>query len=227
MRKFPYFCEKETDTMKILKVPFVENPEETDLDSLVETRGARFLIDTVNWPDKFPYAPIAGGSILRTPDSFIVDFRVSGLDLRVQNLEDNGSQWEDSCVEMFVQSPSGTDYFNFEINPLGKILSAAGPDRHQRVKRSLEELSEIIRIHSVTSNKPINYEGGIHSWRVTLCIPLELLGIDPENVPCEIRANFYKCGDLTAHPHFVTWSPVETPNPDFHRPEFFGKLILK
>jgi hypothetical protein len=38
------------------------------------------------------------------------------------------------------------------------------------------------------------------------------------------RANFYKCGDKTSHPHWLTWSVVDKPEPDFHRPEFFGIL---
>ncbi|MBT5542155.1 MAG: hypothetical protein HOK34_04920, partial [Gammaproteobacteria bacterium] len=31
----------------------------------------------------------------------------------------------------------------------------------------------------------------------------------------------------TQKPHYLTWNPVETSNPDFHRPEFFGKLIFE
>jgi hypothetical protein len=25
-------------------------------------------------------------------------------------------------------------------------------------------------------------------------------------------------------PHFVTWNPVGTTQPDYHRPEYFGKI---
>jgi hypothetical protein len=38
------------------------------------------------------------------------------------------------------------------------------------------------------------------------------------------RANFYKCGDKLAVPHYVTWNPVGTVAPDYHRPEYFGLL---
>ena len=57
-------------------------------------------------------------------------------------------------------------------------------------------------------------------------IPFRLIGIDAGHLPARIRANFYKCGDKTAHPHFLSWSPVSTEKPDFHRPEFFGELYL-
>jgi len=38
------------------------------------------------------------------------------------------------------------------------------------------------------------------------------------------RANFYKCGDKLTVPHYVTWNPVGTENPDYHQPEHFGLL---
>ena len=38
------------------------------------------------------------------------------------------------------------------------------------------------------------------------------------------RANFYKCADKTSHPHWLTWSVVDKPRPDFHVPQFFGIL---
>ena len=42
-----------------------------------------------------------------------------------------------------------------------------------------------------------------------------------------LRGNFYKCGDLTATPHWGSWNPVGTGAPDFHRPEYFGKMPLE
>ena len=211
--------------MKTLQVPFIADFEEVDIDTALELEGARFQVDQVNWPAAFPYAPFCAGRIARTEDGLVVDFRVSGLDLRAKNTKDNGSQWEDSCVEFFVQNPDGSEYYNFEINPIGKILAAAGPDRSSRVKRPAGQMAEILRIARFEG--PQDYEGGIWNWRVTVVIPFDLIGVDPENLPEALRANFYKCGDKTAHPHFLSWSPVGTPAPDFHRPEFFGKLILR
>ena len=40
-----------------------------------------------------------------------------------------------------------------------------------------------------------------------------------------MRGNFYCC-DETLHPHFGSWNPIKAPEPDFHRPECFGRLIL-
>ena len=35
-----------------------------------------------------------------------------------------------------------------------------------------------------------------------------------------MRMNLYKCGDGLAEPHYLTWQPISTPAPDYHRPEF-------
>ena len=184
--------------MRQIQVPFIADFEEVDLDTALELEGARFQVDQVNWPAAFPYAPLCAGRIARTEDALVVDFRVSGLDLRA---------------------------LNFEINPIGKILAAKGPGRADRVKRPAEEMEEILRIARFEG--PQEYAGGIWDWRVTVLIPFELVGADPENLPEKLRANFYKCGDKTAHPHFLSWNPVGTPAPDFHRPDFFGELILR
>jgi len=211
--------------MKRINVPLADF-ENQDMDTALELGGARFDVECVNWPETFPYAPLCSGRIARTRDALVVDFRVSGLDLRVQNTEDNGRQWEDSCVEVFIQDPEKADYYNFEINALGKVLACSGPDRHNRVPRPAEEMEEILRFgHDVIPDSAGDFEG-LQSWRVGVVIPFDLIGVGPDNLPHSIRANFYKCGDKTAHPHYLSWSPIDTPKPDFHRPEFFGELIL-
>ena len=213
---------------KSLIVPLADF-ENQDLDTALELSGARFDVDSVNWPETFPYAPLCSGRIARTQDALVVDFRVSGLDLRARNLEDNGHQWEDSCVEVFIQDPEKADYYNFEINPLGKVLAACGPDRNNRTLRPAEEMDGILRFAQNDGACPpegTEELSGLQSWRVGVIIPVELIGVDPEKLPRTLRANFYKCGDKTAHPHFLSWNPVGTLQPDFHRPEFFGELRL-
>ena len=36
--------------------------------------------------------------------------------------------------------------------------------------------------------------------------------------------NFFKCGDLTEQAHYLSWNPVTSEQPDFHRPQDFGLL---
>jgi hypothetical protein len=39
------------------------------------------------------------------------------------------------------------------------------------------------------------------------------------------RANLYKCGDKTSHPHWASWSPLDERN--FHLPRCFGTLSFE
>ena len=57
-------------------------------------------------------------------------------------------------------------------------------------------------------------------------IPFDLLGLDSDALPEKLRGNIYKCGDRTAHPHYLSWAPIGTPSPDFHRPEYFGEVLF-
>ena len=215
--------------MKSLRIPLLQNLEEQDLDTAMELGGETFRVDCVNWPSEFPYAPFCAGRIARTEDSLVVDFRVSGLDLRVQNLSDRGRVWEDSACESFVQVPGSEEYFNFEVNAAGRLVAARGTGRDGRVPLDESAFGQIVRISSVDGlpavNEPIDYEG-LWNWRAMLVIPFEVIGLDSSALPVTLRGNIYKCADLTAHPHYVTWSPVLTPSPDYHRPEFFGEFKL-
>ena len=214
--------------MKTLRIPLLQNLEEQDIDTALELGGESFRVDTVNWPSEYPYAPLCAGRIARTEESLLVDFRVSGLDLRVQSLEDKGRIWEDSACEIFLQVPGSKEYFNFEVNAAGRLVAARGEGREGRKPLADEAFGQIVRITSVEGlplvDEPVNYEGGIWNWRVLLIIPFEVLGLD--EAPAVLKGNIYKCGDLTAHPHYVTWAPVGTPSPDYHRPEFFGDFVL-
>lgn len=211
--------------MKTLNVPLLKSVEDNDLDTALELEGTRFSVDQCNWPEEFPYAPFCNGRIARTEDSLVIDFRVSGLDLRVQNLEDCGSVWEDSCCEIFLQIPGSPEYLNFELNAAGVLLAARGTGRGDRVKLPKETLDSVVRMASIEGAQ--DFSGGVWSWRTIMMIPFEVLGLNADALPASLRGNIYKCGDKTAHPHFLSWNPIGTPAPDFHRPEYFGELVLE
>lgn len=214
--------------MKQLKVPFIEGLEKKSFEQIcleIETKGAKAHIDTVCWPADFPYFPDATFSIARTASHLVIVYHVRGLDLRAAALQDNGNVWEDSCCEFFVSDPTDGTYYNFEMNCIGTLLGSKRKSREDFVRYSEEDLQKAIRYSSL-EKKAYDESGKIFSWDTAICIPLKMMGISPDNVPGSIRANFYKCGDLTAHPHFLSWNPVLVEKPDFHRPDFFGELIF-
>ena len=153
-------------------------------------------------------------------------FHVRGLDLRATAIEDNGNSWEDSCCEFFVTDPYDGTYYNFELTCIGSLLASKRTSRIDKTLIAPELLRSVIR-HSSLERKAVTISDRIFSWTVAMLIPFELIGIDRDNLPVSLRGNFYKCGDLTAHPHFLSWNPIRTTKPDFHRPEYFGEIILK
>ena len=216
-------------TVKRIRVPFIEGLENMtlqELDLAMEKSAAKFAVCENNWPKEAPYTPDCNGSIARTASHLAVMFHVRGLDLRATQIEDNGRSWEDSCCEFFVTDPYDGTYYNFELTCIGSLLSSKRKSRLNSVLREKEEVARVIR-HSSLAHEETEISDRIFSWTVAMLIPYDLIGIDRDNVPVSVRGNFYKCGDLTAHPHFLSWNPIGTPKPDFHRPEYFGELILR
>lgn len=205
---------------KCIRVPLLEQADEKAL----ELNGARFDVNTVNWPSAFPYAPIVAGRIGRTADSLLVSWRVSGLDLTVRNTQDGGTIWEDSTCEIFLQAPGCDKYYNIEVNAAGFLLVACGTGRGDRVMQAPDVMARIVRKAQVKA--PVDISDEVKTWALTIRIPFEVIGMDPSKLPTKLLGNIYKCGDKTAHPHFLSWAPIDTPNPDFHRPEFFGEFLL-
>lgn len=214
--------------MKRLNVPFLEDLEKEDFHTLalkMETGAAKGYIDTICWPDDYPYAPDAVFSIARSRTHLVIQYRVTGLDLRAKALDDNGPVWEDSCCEFFVSDPADGTYYNFEMNCIGTLLASKRKSREEFERFPEAAMDGIIR-HSSLERKEYDETGRIFSWTTAICIPFSLIGVAHGSLPESLRANFYKCADKSAHPHFLSWNPVEVPQPDFHRPEYFGELIF-
>ena len=127
-------------------------------------------------------------------------------------------------MELFIGAPDGSGYFNFEMNCIGTLLAASRKSRDENVVHfAPEQLRRIIR-HTTLPRKTFAERTGICEWEAAVGIPFDLLGC--ADTPARLRTNLYKCADGARRPHFVSWNPVTTPEPDFHRPEFFGEFIL-
>ncbi len=147
----------------------------------------------------------------------------------------------DSCLEFFFSfEPDNNAYANLETNNNAVVHLGVGAGRANRVKPSEKELEDL-ELYTIDSNK-VSVKGirFAFDWGVGFKIPAKLLfelwhkyGNASETLDDrffsgqEIMANFYKCGDDTAFEHYLSWNEVELEQPDFHRPEYFGKLILE
>ena len=133
----------------------------------------------------------------------------------------NQPVYTDSCLEFFVNfNPEQPLYINFEMNANGAFLSALRPGRKGKTP-----------IHELLSDLPAVYAKQYEDrWTVDAFFALEqiekLFGKKTFAAGDVLKGNFYKCGDETPIPHFGMWAPIDVEAPDFHRPEFFGDLII-
>ena len=215
-------------TPSSIHVPYIEGLEKMDFrdfDLAMDAYASKGTVMQVNWPGTYPYCPDCTFAIARSKTHLAVIYHVRGLDLRATQMTDNGRNWEDSCCEIFIQHPTDGSYYNFELNCIGSLLCSKQPRPHQGTRLAQKQLDRVIRF-STLPRKEVELEGRIFGWSAAMLIPFDLIGVDPEHLPATLKANLYKCGDLTAHPHFLSWSPIEHEKPNFHMPEFFGTLIL-
>jgi hypothetical protein len=214
--------------MKILKVPYVpslDSLELKDVTELMETEALRQSIAIVNW-DEFPYKPVVVFDIARGDKELYIHYLVRGLSLRAMATNDGEYVHPDSCVEFFMRKADEMNYTNFEFNCIGTCLAARGTGRHGRIPFVPAEYQKIRRYSSIIKKEAIAENKGVFMWELTVAIPFELMGLDASCLPEKIRGNFYKCADETANPHYVTWSPINLPTPDYHCPEHFGEIQL-
>ena len=136
----------------------------------------------------------------------------------------------DSCVELFFTPGAdlGQGYFNIEMNCGGTALFRHQLGRSTGRKEVSEEDGRLLEAaHTLPSRVDPELPGPV-TWVVCYRVPFDVLAryapVDRPRAGVEWRANLYKCGDATSHPHWLTWSPMDLPAPDFHRPEFFGTL---
>ena len=181
-------------------------------------------IDTVNWKT-YPYCPEVSFRIAHNGEAIFLNFRVNESDIKAVCDQDNGRIWEDSCVEFFVSFNDET-YYNIECNCIGKILIGKGEVRENRIKLPETILKTVDRWSSLGYSPVENLSG---DWEVSLIISKKIFYPDITNTFNKVAAkgNVYKCGDLLQTPHFLSWNPIQSENPNFHRPDFFGQLLFK
>ncbi len=205
--------------------------KEYNFEQIKETRkallrdGTKTLIDTLNWAEDFPHQPKVELHLAHCKEGLWLDYNVQGQDLRTLSPADGNYVHTDSCVEFFMQKEQGESYINFEFNAAGICYAA----HHQSIKESTllsaDEFKTIKRWGTYLGEKH-DIANEDFTWRLTVFIPWETMGYEAGETPKTFFANFYKCGDETAHPHFVSWSPIDEPSPAFHRPQFFGEIEL-
>ncbi|MDA0660674.1 MAG: carbohydrate-binding family 9-like protein [Planctomycetota bacterium] len=180
-------------------------------------------------PDHFPRTQV---KLQYDDEALYVIFRVEDRYVRAIAVNNNDAVCTDSCVEFFFSPVSdiAKGYYNLEMNCGGTMLFHC--QTASQVNQTPIRTEDIAKIQVVPS-LPKRVEPELTeptTWTVEYRLPFAaFVHYFPEPIvlpaPGAIwHANFYKIGDHTSHPHWLTWAHVDVPQPDFHRPEFFGKL---
>ena len=146
-----------------------------------------------------------------------VRLRAVESQIRAEHTGPLGMPCEDSCLEFFFSPTMGDSrYFNIEYNPNASLYLGFGDGRN--ANRLLPEREWFNAAATRTE------EG----WQVEYAVPFDFVRIfvpgfrpAPGNA---IRANCYKCGDLTPAQHYLAWNPCGSDKPNFHRPQDFGLM---
>ena len=159
-----------------------------------------------------------------------VQFRCRDRHLSAVETRLNGDVYLDSCVELFAMpDPPAGAYFNLEVNCCGCLHLGWGPGRAGR-RLVGPEPARRLRIATSVPTATKDESPADRSWWVAAALAFRALGdfagVKLRPRPGDVwRANCYRCGGRT-DPQYAVWNPIDWPQPDYHRPEFFGELAF-
>ena len=168
----------------------------------------------------------ASAQICYDEEALYLHLSAQETEIRAEERGPVGTPCSDSCLEFFFcPMENDTRYFNIEFNPNTCVYLGVGS--------SVQTLTRLIPEEEEGNGMEYNFhpavkfvEGG---WEITYRVPYDFIRrFFPEFEAFsgkKIRANFYKCADMTSKPHYLAWNPItRTGVSVFHTPSQFGML---
>lgn len=158
-------------------------------------------------------------------DNFYVRYDCEDKDIWGEATERDSAIYNEEVVELFIAPGEDhpTFYYEFEISPIGTMLDLTvhSPNLERRgMKADFAWNCPGLR-WSVERNDQSNH------WRAYLIVPWQSIGADRSLLPQRWRANFYRIERPRGEePEFSCWSPTMSEPADYHRPAYFGHLLL-
>jgi len=217
--------ETEADTLFVNNIA-LDNEQAFNIahDALIEKQCEHFIA-YANW-EMYPYKPKVSFKVAHNGQYILIRFYITEKYIRASKCETNADVYKDSCLEFFI-SFNGNDYYNIEINCIGVVHMAYGSRISERQLINKDIIGKIT-VHSTLGKMPFETKTGYFSWSMTVFIPVDCFVYSKVKLGrmSEAMGNFYKCGDELPEKHYLSWNPVKTPKPNFHKKEFFGKIIF-
>jgi len=172
-----------------------------------------------SWP-QIPTICTTSFIVAHTGQNILLKFKVFNDYFGTAPRKINEEVHLDNCVEFFISFDHSDSYYNMEFNCQGVGKMAYGRQKGDRV--FIEE-ADLRNIQTLTT---ADRQGDSFNWEMTWLIPAEVFTFHQIKTFDGLGAsgNFYKCGDGLPQPHFLSWNRIDAELPDFHRPDFFGKL---
>lgn len=183
-------------------------------------------------PESSNHRPRTQARLAHGPSGLFGIFRVLDRFVRCVHRRFQDPVYQDSCVEAFLQPKPDRGYLNFEMSCGGTLLASHVTDE----RRTSEGFAAFRRL-TAEEGRQVLLRGSLPpvvepeidaptDWELAFFVPTAVLEgcVGPVGPLAgqEWRANLYKCGDGTSHPHWAAWSPVDALN--FHLPRCFGTL---
>lgn len=179
-----------------------------------------FHMDHYQWTKE--YRPEAFGLMALLENyGLVISMTAREKDPLTRYTENEDPVYKDSGMEAFLNfKPASTkEYFNFEMNSNGALLSGFG------VKPNRKRVCQITSSHALCEAKIEEA-----SWSVLLRVPMELIcelyQIAPLKKGDHFTCNFYKISEDPSIEHYASYSPIVSEKPNFHLPEFFGDAVI-
>lgn len=173
-------------------------------------------INNFNW-DKEMTAPHTTAKILWSEAGIHVRMTTDETPLLARVTKENGDVYADSCMEFFIRPNLNDDrYLNFEFNAFGTTYFSV------RCSRDDFEFTRWGREDFNVKTKVTEGE-----WVLMFTIPFAMIDEIFGSHTDTMMGNLYKCCEDKAPMHFASYYPIDTPAPNFHRPEFFGEFKLE
>lgn len=184
-------------------------------------KAEKMYLDKTNWGFT-EYQPEVYATITYDETGFDVEFVVKEANPLREKTNHFDEVCEDSCVEFFVNfDPENTnEYINFEVNANGAMQASLRTDRYNYRHLTIPEIENL----GITAD--IKEE----EWSVKYKVSTELIKkYYPKfdiNTCKYITGNMQKCGDKQKTIHYMSLFEIACETPDFHRPEYFGRIEL-
>lgn len=189
----------------------------------LEAQGAKATVDSLNWPQQFPYHPLTTLSLAHSAEKLYIDVFVRCNYLRAVNYTNNSDVHEDSSIVFFIRSERLGGVWRLGFNAIATVSATFVADDGTVTRMTDSQINTISRYASC-GYRPFEELEGLFSWNLLLSIPLELLGLRPGEAA---RANVYKTAYGTSQPHLLSWIPVNTPEPSSPTAESSGLFVLE